>query len=304
LISPKPVRIDTLINNIAKLIERIIGEDIELKTGFSGNDLLVRVDPGQIEQVLMNMATNSRDAMPRGGRLSVTTMQVVVEKGTEARFDLQESGKYVLISVADTGTGIDRTSMERIFNPFYTTKEVGKGTGLGLSIAHGIIKQHNGSILVSSVPGNGTTFDIYLPLVEGGSLMEESNRPAPLVNGRETLLVAEDEEIVGLYLKRILEKAGYRVIVAHDGEDAVELFRQHDDISLIVSDVVMPRKSGMEMAEEIRKLKPGIKVLFISGYAADIMPAKGTIEEGSVFVTKPFQKNDLLQKVREVLDKD
>jgi len=252
----------------------------------------------------MNMATNSRDAMPHGGRLSITTKQVVVEKGTEARFDLPESGNYVLISVADTGTGIDRTSMERIFNPFYTTKEVGKGTGLGLSIAHGIIKQHNGSILVSSEPGKGTTFDIYLPLVEGSSLKEEANRPAPLVNGRETLLVAEDEEIVRLYLKRILEKAGYKVIVAHDGEDAVERFRKHDDISLIVSDVVMPRKSGKELVEEIRKLKPGIKVVFISGYAADIMHKQGIIEEGSVFITKPFQKNDLLQKIREVLDMD
>ncbi|MRR57057.1 MAG: response regulator [Deltaproteobacteria bacterium] len=304
LISPKPVHIDTLLHDISRIIQRIIGEDIELSTGLSGINLLVQADPGQIEQVLMNLATNSRDAMPHGGHLSVTTRQVVVEKGTEARFDLPEPGNYVLISVADTGTGIDRTSMERIFNPFYTTKEVGKGTGLGLSIAHGIIKQHNGSILVSSEPGKGTTFDIYLPLVEGRSRKQEPDRPVPLVNGGETLLVAEDEEIVRLYLKRILEKAGYKVIVANDGEDAVERFRKHDNISLIVSDVVMPRKSGKELVEEIRKLKPGIKVVFISGYAADIMHKKGILEEGSAFVTKPFQKNDLLQKIREVLDKD
>jgi signal transduction histidine kinase len=192
LISPKPVHIDTLINEIAKIIQMIIGEDIEFRVGLSDKTLLVQADPGQIEQVLMNMATNARDAMPHGVCLSVTTRQVVVEKGSEARFDLPESGVYVLISVADTGTGIDRTSMERIFNPFYTTKEDGEGTGLGLSIAHGIIKQHNGSILVSSEPGKGTTFNIYLPLVGGYSLKEESKIPAPLVNGRETLLVAED----------------------------------------------------------------------------------------------------------------
>jgi two-component system cell cycle sensor histidine kinase/response regulator CckA len=183
LISPKPVLIDTLVTDAAKMIQMIIGEDIELRTGFFGKNLLVQADPGQIEQVLMNMATNARDAMPNGGCLSVTTRQVIVEEGSEARFDLPEAGKYVLISVADTGTGIDGKAMEIVFNPFYTTKEVGKGTGLGLSIAHGIIKQHNGSIQVTSESGKGTTFNIYLPLIEGYVVKEDSENRALSVGG-------------------------------------------------------------------------------------------------------------------------
>ena len=167
LIIPKPVQIDTLISNIGKIIQWVIGEDIEFRNSLSAKKLLVKADPGQIEQVLMNLATNARDAMPHGGQMSITTRQVVVEDGSETLYDLPSPGKYALISVADTGTGIDKKTLESIFEPFYTTKEIGKGTGLGLSIAHGIIKQHNGSILVSSKPGKGTRFDIYLPLVKG-----------------------------------------------------------------------------------------------------------------------------------------
>jgi PAS domain S-box-containing protein len=304
LINTKPVHIDTLISNTGQLIQRDIGEDIEFRTSLSGKNLLVKADPGQIEQVLMNMAANARDAMPQGGRLSVTTSQVVVKKRSELQYDLPEPGKYAQISVADTGTGIDVESLASIFEPFYTTKEVGKGTGLGLSIVHGIIKQHNGSILVDSEPGKGTRFNIYLPLVEGQAVKEVSKISAPLVNGMETLLVAEDEEIVRVFMKKILERAGYKVIVADNGEDAVARFKEHGDISLVLSDVIMPGKSGKEMLHEIRKLKPGIKVVFISGYAADMMSQKGMIEEGTEFIAKPFIKNDLLQKVREVLDRD
>ena len=216
----------------------------------------------------------------------------------------QAPGKYALISVADTGTGIDKKSLESIFEPFYTTKEVGKGTGLGLSIVHGIIKQHNGSILVSSELGKGTTFNIYLPLIEGQAVTEKSKMAAPLAGGIETLLVAEDEEIVRDLMKKILEKAGYKVIIADNGEDAVARFKEHDDISLVLSDVVMPRKNGKEMLDEIRKIKPGIKAVFISGYSADIFTQKGALEEGTEFITKPFKKDELLQKIREVLDKD
>jgi CheY-like chemotaxis protein len=209
-----------------------------------------------------------------------------------------------VISVADTGTGIDRKYLENIFEPFYTTKEVGKGTGLGLSIAHGIVKQHNGSILVSSEPGKGTTFNIYLPLVECHIVKEESKMIVPLANGIETLLIAEDEEIVRNLMKKNLEKAGYKVIVADNGEDGVVQFREHGDISLILSDLIMPRKNGKEMLDEIRKINPGVKAVFISGYAADVMRKKGMFEEGVAYITKPFKKGDLLHKVREVLDKD
>jgi two-component system cell cycle sensor histidine kinase/response regulator CckA len=303
VISPKPVHIDALISNTSRLFQRIIGEDIELTTDFSGKNLLIKADPGQVEQVLMNLATNARDAMPNGGRLTITTRQVIIKGGSEAQYDLSGPGKYALISVADTGTGIDKKLLENIFEPFYTTKEVGMGTGLGLSIVHGIVKQHNGSILVSSELGSGTTFNIYLPLIEGYAVTEKSKTAAPFAAGMETLLIAEDEEIVRVFMKKILERAGYKVIIADNGEDAVARFKENDDISLVLSDVVMPGKNGREMLNEMKKTKPGIKVVFISGYTADIISQKGMIEEGTEFITKPFNKSDLLRIVREVLDK-
>jgi len=302
VINPKPVHIDAIISNTGKLIRRIIGEDIEFITAFSDKKLLVMADAGQIEQVLMNLATNARDAMPYGGRLLISTKQVVVREGSEAQHGLSKSGECALICVADTGPGIAKKSLDKLFEPFYTTKEVGKGTGLGLSIVYGIIKQHDGSVLVSSKPGKGTTFNIYLPLIEGRVVREEATMSAPLAGGMETLLVAEDEEVVRVFLKRILEKAGYHVIVAGDGEEAVARFREHDDISLVLSDVVMPRKNGKEILAEIKKIKPEMKMIFISGYTADIMHQKGIIEEGVEFIPKPFAKNNLLQKIRAVLD--
>ncbi|HET6420264.1 MAG TPA: PAS domain S-box protein [Geobacteraceae bacterium] len=304
IINPKPVSIDAIIGNTGKLIQRIIGEDIEFITAFSEEKLIVMADPGQIELVLMNLAANARDAMPRGGRLLVSTSRAVVREGKEEIYDLRSPGPYALISVADSGTGIDKKSIERMFEPFFTTKEVGKGTGLGLSIVHGIIKQHEGSVLVSSEPGKGTTFNLYLPLAEGVIDGEQPEKPALQAKGMETLLVAEDEEVVKDFLKRILERAGYKVIAAGDGEEAVELFRKHrGEISLVISDVVMPKKNGKEISDEIRKIKPGMKVVFMSGYTADLMHSKGILENGVDFITKPFPKAELLRKVRETLDK-
>ena len=303
VINPKPVRIDSLISNTSKLIQRIIGEDIEFSADFADAKLVIMADSGQIEQVLMNLAANARDAMPHGGRLSMSTGRVMVKEGSEGQYDLPAPGNYALISVADSGTGIDKNSMERLFEPFYTTKEVGKGTGLGLSIVHGIIKQHEGSVLVSSEPGNGTTFKIYLPLAESRIVWDQQEISVPVAGGTETLLVAEDEEVVKGYLKRILERAGYRVIAACDGEEAVARFKEHDDISLVLSDVVMPKKNGIEILEEIRRIKPETKVLFISGYTADIMHSKGILEKDVDFITKPFLNADLLRMVRQVLDK-
>jgi signal transduction histidine kinase/CheY-like chemotaxis protein len=304
VINPKPVRIDSLISNTSKLIQRIIGEDIEFSADFADAKLVIMADSGQIEQVLMNLAANARDAMPHGGRLSMSTGRVMVKEGSEGQYDLPAPGNYALISVADSGTGIDKNSMERLFEPFYTTKEVGKGTGLGLSIVHGIIKQHEGSVLVSSEPGNGTTFKIYLPLAESRIVWDQQEISVPVAGGTETLLVAEDEEVVKGYLKRILERAGYRVIGACDGEEAVARFKEHDDISLVLSDVVMPKKNGIEILEEIRRIKPETKVLFISGYTADIMHSKGILEKDVDFITKPFLNADLLRMVRQVLDKN
>ena len=304
IMNPKPACINTIISNAGKLIRRIIGEDIEFTTEFSDKKPMAMADSGQIELVLMNLSANARDAMPRGGRLSISTGQVVVKEGKEALYDLRAPGRYARITVADTGTGIDRKSLERMFEPFYTTKEIGKGTGLGLSIVHGIIKQHEGSVLVSSEPGKGTTFNIYLPLAaESIDRLQPETALAP-ANGMETLLIAEDEEVVKVYMKRILERAGYKVIVAGDGEEAVVRFMEHrDEITLVISDVVMPKKNGREIFEEIRRMKPGIKVVFLSGYTADVMHNKGVLEKDADFLAKPFLKADLLRKVREALDK-
>jgi PAS domain S-box-containing protein len=304
IVNPQPVHIDTLIVNTGKLIRRIIGEDIEFRTEFSGKKLFVMADPGQIEQVLMNLATNARDAMPRGGRLSISTKRVMINGGSEALYDLSAPGKYALISVSDSGGGIDKKSMERLFQPFYTTKEVGKGTGLGLSIVYGIIKQHKGAVMVSSEAGLGTTFNIYLPLIDKCAGDEESEMTPAITGGTETILVAEDEFIVGEYLKILLGKAGYRVMVAGDGEEALAMFEAHDDISLVLSDVVMPKKNGVEILMEIKKRKPGIKVIFISGYSAEFIRKMGIIEDGVDYIAKPFEKNHLLRKIREILDSE
>jgi PAS domain S-box-containing protein len=300
----RPMMIDTIIDHAGKFIRTVIGADIEFRTAHSGRELLVNADAGQIEQVLMNLAINSRDAMPHGGCLTISTREVRVGEGSEAMYDLSAPGRYALVTVTDTGAGIDRSSMEKIFEPFYTTKEVGKGTGLGLSIVYGIIKQHDGSILVKSEPGKGTTFDIYLPLIQGREVGEKAKKTVPAAVGTETLLIAEDEEVVRVFMQKLLERAGYKVIAAADGEEAVALFREHEDISLVLSDVVMPGKNGKEVLAEIRMIRPEIKVIFISGYTADIVTRKGILEEGVEFIIKPLLKNDLLQKIREVLDKN
>ena len=302
--NPKPVQVDTIIHNTFDLIKKILGENIELSTCFSDKSLLVRADTGQMEQVLMNLATNARDAMPSGGHMHITTREVIIQEGFETKYGLTAPGIYALISVSDTGMGIDDKSQERVFEPFYTTKEIGKGTGLGLSIIYGIVKQHNGSAHIKSEPGKGTTISIYLPTIEEVHICREKRHNAKhSVEGDETILVTEDDEIVKTFLVKILERVGYNVITAKDGEDGVSRFKEHaDDISLVLTDVVMPKKNGKEIIEEIKKIKPEMKVIFISGYTKDIIHQKGIIEKDTAFITKPFQKADLLQRVREVLD--
>ncbi len=304
-ICPKPVLVDTIIRGTDKLIRRVIGEDIDLETAFSDEPLQVMADTGQIEQVLMNLATNARDAMPRGGRLHISTQAVDVRDGSEGQYELARPGKYARISVSDTGVGIEGKILGRVFEPFFTTKEVGKGTGLGLAMIYGAIKQHNGSILVTSNPGKGTTFSIYLPILMDAHQGEENGLAAtvPCSRGNEMVLVAEDEEIVRSFIKNILEKAGYKTIVAADGEEALEkIGKYREDISLILSDVIMPKKNGREILDEAKRINPSTKAVFISGYTENFMQEKGIFEEGMDFITKPFQKDILLRKVREVLD--
>ncbi len=305
LIAPKETDLNELIKGMEKLLARLIGEDIELKTRLTEKTLTVMVDPGQIEQVLMNLSTNARDTMPDGGMLSIVTETAELYEDYVKGHDMEKPGMYALISVTDTGRGMDEKTQQKIFEPFFTTKEVGKGTGLGLSIVYGIIKQHGGNITVYSEPGKGTTFRIYLPLTE--SKIEEAKvteiiRPK---GGTETILLAEDNEDVRVLSKMVLEENGYTVIDAVDGEDAVNKFKEKKDIiQFVIIDVIMPKKSGKEAIDEIRKIKPDINILFTSGYTSDIISRKGILEEGMNFISKPVTPNDLLAKIRAIMDKE
>ena len=304
IINPKPLLINTIITEIHSFISRIIGEDIELTTKSCKRKLPVIADRGQIEQVLINLTTNARDAMSAGGRLSISASHITVNSKSKELLGIESPGEYAVITVSDTGIGIKEKNRQKIFEPFFTTKEIGKGTGLGLSISYGIIKQHNGTITVESTPGAGAVFTIYLPLVQMDVPAIPAREDVPTKSGTETILIAEDEEIVRHFLTGILQRAGYTVIAAANGEEAVSRFKEHNsEISLVVSDVVMPKKNGREICEEIRSLSPDIKFIFISGYTADIILQKGIVEEGVEFVTKPFSKNEILQKIRNVLDR-
>ncbi|RPI35809.1 MAG: hybrid sensor histidine kinase/response regulator, partial [Nitrospiraceae bacterium] len=304
VISPREGDLNQLIRGIEKLLRRVIGEDIEFVTHLAGKDLTVMMDRGQIEQVLMNLCTNARDAMPDGGRLFISTESVQLGGDYIAAYSIEKSGMYALISVTDTGKGMDEAISKRIFEPFFTTKEVGRGTGLGLAIVYGIIKQHGGNISVYSEPGKGTTFRIYLPVVESRS---EAAIPAEIVTpkgGTETILVAEDNQEVRELVKSVLENYGYTVIEAADGEDAVNKFQENKDrIQLAMLDVIMPKKSGKEVYDVIKRVNSEMKILFSSGYTADIISTKGIVEEKMDFISKPVSPKNLLVKIREILDR-
>jgi len=303
-IAPEETDLNVLIKGMEKLLLRLISEDIELKTELVKRDLIVMVDPGQIEQVVMNLCANARDAMPGGGVLAIGTEIVELDETYVKTQGLAGSGKYALMSVTDTGMGMDEKTRQRIFEPFFTTKELGKGTGLGLSIVYGIIKQHNGNITIYSEPGKGTTFKIYLPLAKSGLEDTKAVEPVHPRGGTETILIAEDNEEVRVLMKNVLEEYGYSVIEAVDGEDAVNKFvADKDRIKLVAMDVIMPKKSGKEAVTEIRKTKPEVKVLFTSGYTADVIDKNGVQREGIDFISKPVTPHDLLVKIREILDR-
>ena len=303
IMNPQPVNLNRIIKDMENLLSRVIGEDIELSTVLTDADLTIMADSTQIDQILMNLATNAQDAMPKGGQLLIRTARLELDSEYVETYGYGRPGSYAVLSVEDTGTGMDEKTKERIFEPFFTTKEVGKGTGLGLSMVYGIIKQHDGYINVYSEPGRGTTFRILLPLIQskieeikhGGSLKAKS--------GTETILLAEDDTQVRNLLKEILSKAGYHIDEASDGSEAIEAFHKNrGDINLLILDVIMPKMNGKEAYEEIKRLRPDIKVIFMSGYNADVIHKKGMLEAGLNFISKPVAPGELLTKVREVLD--
>jgi two-component system cell cycle sensor histidine kinase/response regulator CckA len=303
-ITLRSLDLNEIIRRVERLLHRLIGEDIELTTAVPAGNTRVLGDSGQLEQVLMNLATNARDAMENGGRFSIEVGHVVLDDAFRRIHGYGKPGPYALIAVSDTGMGMDEKTRERIFEPFFTTKEVGKGTGLGLAIAYSVVKQHNGYINCYSEPGTATTFKIYLPLSQEEPLSEKKPEPSLPMSGNETILLAEDDEEVRKLMQAVLEEFGYTIIPADNGEDATLKFSENSEkIRLAILDVIMPKKSGTEVYSEIKKIRPDIKVLFTSGYTVNVVHQKGILEPGLHFVSKPVSPKDLLLKVREVLDR-
>lgn len=303
IMKPKPVSLNEIVSKMEYLLAKILKEDIQLRTVLSREDLIVMADKGRIEQVLMNLATNARDAMPKGGLLNIETESVNIDNEFLGEHGYGKQGQYALLSFTDSGTGMDRETKEKIFEPFFTTKEVGKGTGLGLSMVYGVIKHHDGYINVYSEPGQGTSFKIYLPQLQATA---EEVSPAdiqPFEKGKETILLAEDETKVRVFIKKLLEEFGYKIIDAADGDEAVRKFMLNKDkIQLVILDLIMPNKNGKEAYEEMRKIKPDFKALFMSGYTGEVLQEREILEEDLNFLSKPVLPSSLLKKIRDMLN--
>ena len=305
VMQPVPLSLNKIAQATERMLRRILGEDIELVQSLAPDLGVVRADPSQIEQVLMNLVVNARDAMPMGGTLSIETSNVEIDEAYAACHVDVKPGPYVQLAVSDTGCGMDQQTQAKLFEPFFTTKEVGKGTGLGLSTAYGIVKQSHGSIWVYSEPGRGTTFKIYLPR-ENPDIAPTTTKPAPfhkLAKGTETILVVEDEEALRKIAERILCAAGYTVLTAADGDAALRASQQHEsEIHLLLTDVIMPRMSGRMLVERLTAIRPTVKVLYMSGYTDNAIVHHGVLDAKTNFIGKPFSAADLTWKVREVLD--
>ncbi len=302
--NPVPVNINRIIQDTKKLLSKFMGEDIELKIKLSESDLLIMADGIQLEQVIINLATNARDAMRGIGTFSLETDVITINNKFIELNRFGEPGTYVVITVSDTGTGLDEKIKQQIFEPFFTTKEVGKGTGLGLSIIYGIVKQHEGFINVYSEPGYGTTFRIYFKTTDA-AVMEnmKEDTVADLSGQMETILLAEDEEAIRTAERVILQEHNYRVIEAVDGQDAIDQFMKNKQtIRLCIIDAVMPRKNGREAIDDIRKVNSDINIILTSGYSAEVISDRGILKEGLEFLPKPLLPDNLLKTIKRVLN--
>ena len=302
VLQPRVVDLNDIVSNLEKMLRRLIGENVRLETALDPTLGRVKADPGQLEQVLMNLVVNARDAMPDGGSLTIQTVNADLGPGYAERHTPILSGPYVMLAVSDTGAGMDAEAQTHLFEPFFTTKEMGRGTGLGLSTVYGIVKQSEGFIWCYSEVGVGTTFKIYLPRVDAEVSPPPESRSAPLRRGSETILLIEDDPALRGLLCETLEEGGYTVLVADDGAKALEIAREYAGaIPLIVTDVIMPGLDGRQAAEQIQSERPEAEVLFISGYTDDAIARHGVLDPGVRFLSKPFTSNDLLRKVGEAL---
>ena len=300
---PRVVDLNKVVDETRKMLQRLLGEDVELVTRPDPNLYPVKVDPSHVEQVIMNLAVNARDAMPEGGRMVIETRNLDLEEAARTVPATLSPGEYVLLTVSDTGSGMDEVTLAHIFEPFFTTKDKGKGTGLGLSTVYGIIQQSGGCIIPESTPGQGARFRIYLPRAVEALPGEDPLAPsAPLPEGQETILLVEDEPwVLGLAL-RCLEKSGYRVLTATNGEEALQMHARGERIDLLVTDIVMPRVSGPQLVSRLRDVNPGLLVLFVSGYPDHAAATEYGDDESTAFIPKPFTLKVLAGKVREMLD--
>lgn len=305
VLEAKIININQLITNLEKMLTRLISEDIALISNLNCQDPHIKADPTQIEQVLINLIINARDAMPKGGKIFIETKNVVLDKDYLLRRSVVQPGNYIRLCVSDTGSGIKKELQDKVFDPFFTTKARGKGTGLGLAMVYGIIKQHGGYIWVYSEPEKGATFNIYLPLISGevAYVAKKEGSNESISRGRETVLIVEDDINVKRLVSLSLSNLGYRVIVAESVGHAQELAAKHtDELELLLTDVIMPGMNGLELFKKISTIRPGIRVLYMSGYNEDIITEKGFLKKDVKFIQKPFSMIDLGQKIREVLD--
>jgi len=300
----KVIDLNSSIRKLDKMLARIIGEDIELLTFLEEKLGRVKADPAQIDQAIINIVINARDAMPNGGKLTIETANVELDEEYAAKHVSVKPGSYVMLAISDTGVGMSPKVKERVFEPFFTTKEKGKGTGLGLSTAYGIVKQSGGNIWIYSEPGKGTTVKIYLPRVEQPLDEPKENAATERSSGNETILVIEDERALLKLVVELLSKQGYRVLGTADGAEALRLGKEHNEpIHLILTDVVMPKIDGPILAAQLKTIHPEAKVLYMSGYTDNAVLRHGVLEEGMDFIQKPFTREKLARKVRELLDK-
>ncbi len=304
LLELKVVDLNSIVADMERLLRPLIGENIELITRLAPEAGHTRADAGQLEQVLMNLVVNAKDALPSGGRITIETAAVEVEDGHRKESSFIRAGEYLVLSVSDNGQGMDRETQSRIFEPFFTTKEKGKGTGLGLSTVYGIVKQSGGYVMVQSEIGSGTTFKIYLPRVdEEAEVCGSTPAPRTETRGSETVLLVEDEESVRELVRDTLQAKGYRVLEANDGRAGIAAATSHTgQIDLVITDVVMPGMGGYEMVQQLAASRPGMKVLYLSGYTEDAIVNEGTIQSGTAFLQKPFTLQNLSRKVREILN--
>jgi CheY-like chemotaxis protein/two-component sensor histidine kinase len=304
-----PVNLNDIVTRVGRLVATLLGEDITIHNSLSEAPLEILADTVQIEQMIMHLVNNSRDAMPKGGELWIGTRRTTLDSDFVRRYGYGSVGEYALLTVTDNGTGMDAETLEKIYEPFFSTKGVGKGSGLGLSVVYGCVKQHKGVLTCYSEPGKGTQFNIYLPLNQDDAEPEgDEEKPVPKLpdrgqmRGEGTILLVEDNEEVLEIIKSLLEEFGYTVIVAKNGSKAVTLFRDNSlNIKLVILDAIMPQKSGWETFREIQAEAPWVKALFISGYTREALIDKGMLAESSVFLSKPISPLDLLRTVKEVL---